>query len=372
MRELSQRRVARMIERLRADEAAWSQGSADAAFSLGGAQAKTALRYYDGRWWQPYDDSPTTHILKPGVGRFPDTDIVEHVSQRAAVLSGIDAAGTECVTVRGRRALLVTRYDRLPGRAGEYRRVHQEDLCQALGVSAARKYQKDQGPDVARVAGLLWASSSDPETDVRLFRDALIYNWIIVGPDAHAKNYGLLLDRDEVRLAPLYDVCSILPYRDEIVPGRTVPVSRLKLAMKIGRDYTIHRADYRAAWERTSKALGLPERETLARAEELAQRVGSAVEEAIDELPQGMRSSRYVSLLADDVNQRARHCEFLPYMTAPGRYTKLTPADDAASPRATSERSADRPVTRKPCPHVGVRSDKPCILPAGHKPPHRY
>lgn len=178
-------------------------------------------------------------------------------------------------------------------------------LCQALGVSAARKYQKDRGPDVARVAGLLWASSSDPETDVRLFRDALIYNWIIVGSDAHAKNYGLLLDRDEVRLAPLYDVCSILPYRDEIDPGRTVPVGRLKLAMKIGRDYTIHRADYRAAWERTSQALGLPEQETLARAEELAQRVGSAVEEAIDELSQAMRSSRYVSLLASDVNQRA-------------------------------------------------------------------
>ena len=158
---------------------------------------------------------------------------------------------------------------------------------------------------MARVAGLLWASSSDPETDVRLFRDALIYNWIIVGSDAHAKNYGLLLDRDEVRLAPLYDVCSILPYRDEIDPGRTVPVGRLKLAMKIGRDYTIHRADYRAAWERTSQALGLPEQETLARAEELAQRVGSAVEEAIDELSQAMRSSRYVSLLASDVNQRA-------------------------------------------------------------------
>ena len=34
--------------------------------------------------------------------------------------------------------------------------------------------------------------------------------------------------------------------------------------------------------------------------------------------------------------------------------------------------SADRPVTRKLCTHVGERSHKRCIRSAGHKPPHRY
>ena len=375
LRELSQRRVARMIETLRKDETAWSQGEADAAFSLAGAQAKTALRYDQDRWWLPYDDFPTTHILKPGIGRFPDTDIIEHISQRAAALLGIDAAETQCVRVRGKRALLVTRYDRLMTPAGEYRRIHQEDMCQALGVPTSRKYENRQGPSIAHVAGLLWATSSTSDVDVRLFRDALIYNWIIVGPDAHAKNYGLLLDKGRVRLAPLYDVCSILPYRDRIQPSRTTPVSRLKLAMKIGRDYTIHKADYRPAWERTSKALGLPVDETLDRVEELSQRAADAVEEAIDEAPRWMCSSKYVGLLDKEVRQRAKHCGFLRHMSSPSQYGKLTSGDDGGlSFRKTSGEvlSADRPVTRKLCTHIGERSNKRCVRSAGHKPPHRY
>ncbi|MDE0268326.1 MAG: HipA domain-containing protein [Acidimicrobiaceae bacterium] len=370
VRELSQRRVAWMIDRLREDEAAWSHGETDAAFSLGGAQAKTALRYDGNRWWLPHDASPTTHILKPGVGRFPDTDIIEHISQRAAALVGIHSVDTECITVRGERALLVTRYDRRPT-ASDYQRIHQEDICQALGVPVTRKYQEDGGPDVARVAGLLWSQSSDPETDVRLFRDALIWNWIIAGPDAHAKNYGLLLDRNEVRLAPLYDICSVLPYRHLIDPPEVVPVSKLKLAMKIGRDYSIHKADYRAAWERTSDALGLPRQETLDRAEELARQTNSAVEQAIDELPQKLRSSRYVSLMAKEIEQRAPHCAYLSHMATPTRHSKVTPVGGQAPP-VSPRQGTSRPVTRKHCTHHGEHSHKQCILSEEHKPPHRY
>ena len=374
LRELSQHRVARMIETLRQDEAAWSQGTADSAFSLGGAQAKTALRYDQGRWWLPYDDFPTTHILKPGIGHLSDNEIIEHISQRAAVLLGIDAARTQCLKVRGKHALLVTRYDRLRTQTGEYQRVHQEDLCQALGVPVTRKYQNQQGPDVSGIAGLLWANSSHPETDVRLFRDALIYNWLIVGADAHAKNYSLLLNRNEMRLAPVYDVCSVLPYRHLIERGKTIPVRDLTLAMRGGaRDYTIHRADYRPAWERTSQALGLPQEETLNRAEELAQRVFSAVEQAIDETPRWARSSPFVARLHKEIKRRADHCQFVKHMHSPSRYAKVTPGHDIGlSFRTTSEAGADRPVTKKRCTHIGERSDKRCRLPPGHRPPHRY
>lgn len=370
-RELTPRRVARMIGRLRKDEAAWSHDATDAAFSLGGAQAKTALRYDGSRWWLPYGASPTTHILKPGIARFPDTDVIEHISQRAAALLGIHTAATECIEVRNQRALLVTRYDRLLAPGGDYQRVHQEDICQALGLRAARKYQQRGGPDVARVAGLLWSQSSDPDTDVRLFRDALIWNWIIAGPDAHAKNYGLLLDGNEVRLAPLYDVCSILPYRHLIDPQTVPEVHQLKLAMKIGRDYTIHKADYRAAWERTSDALGLTQKETLDRAEELAIRTEAAVEQVIDELPQKMRSSRYVALLAKEIGQRAPHCTYLSHMATPTRYSKVTPIGGPAS-EASSEQPAGRPVTRQRCTHEGQRSGKQCVLADGHRSSHRY
>ena len=38
----------------------------------------------------------------------------------------------------------------------------------------------------------------------------LVFNWLIAGTDAHAKNYGLVLSATNARLAPLYDVASAL------------------------------------------------------------------------------------------------------------------------------------------------------------------
>ena len=67
---------------------------------------------------------------------------------------------------------------------------------------------------------------------MRRFADALIWNWLIAGTDAHAKNYSLLLAGAQVRLAPLYDVASALPYPD-------LHVRRLRFAMKIGGDYRV-------------------------------------------------------------------------------------------------------------------------------------
>jgi hypothetical protein len=47
--------------------------------------------------------------------------------------------------------------------------------------------------DAARRAGLVAGQAR--------FADALIWNWVIGGTDAHAKNYSLLLAGDQVRLA---------------------------------------------------------------------------------------------------------------------------------------------------------------------------
>jgi len=67
-----------------------------------------------------------------------------------------------------------------------------------------------------------------------------MFNWLIGGTDAHAKNYSLLIGAgDEIRLAPLYDLSSQLPY-PELIEQR--------LSMKIGDCHEIRRvgiADWR-------------------------------------------------------------------------------------------------------------------------------
>jgi serine/threonine-protein kinase HipA len=44
------------------------------------------------------------------------------------------------------------------------------------------------------------------EADVEVFVRAVLANWMIGAPDAHAKNYSIFLTAEQVALAPLYDV----------------------------------------------------------------------------------------------------------------------------------------------------------------------
>jgi len=73
---------------------------------------------------------------------------------------------------------------------------------------------------------LLRTYSSTAPQDEETF-DALALNWLIAGTDAHAKDFSILISVGaQVRLAPLYDIASILPYAQ-------LDLSRAKLAMKI-------------------------------------------------------------------------------------------------------------------------------------------
>jgi len=78
----------------------------------------------------------------------------------------------------------------------------------------ARKYKPDGGRTPAPVAELIRSTIPGPEaeTDVWRLADALVFNWLIAGTDAHTKNYSFLFAGDQIRLAPLYDITSVLPY----------------------------------------------------------------------------------------------------------------------------------------------------------------
>jgi serine/threonine-protein kinase HipA len=96
-----------------------------------------------------------------------------------------------------------------------------------------KKYQNEGGPSPSDIIELLRTYSTDREVDIDTFVDALAFNWLIAGTDAHAKNYSLLLaGGPEIRLAPLYDIASILPY-DE------VEAQKIRLSMKIGDEYKL-------------------------------------------------------------------------------------------------------------------------------------
>ena len=191
---------------------------ADGRFSLAGAQPKIALHELaPGRWGLPEDATPTTHIFKPNAGEMRDIDIVEQMTMTAARELGLNVAESHVRTFGTVSTLVSKRYDRV-SIGGRWRRLHQEDLCQALGVTPTKKYQRTEGgPGVGAVANLteLFPLASDRRAVSLDFFKAFIFNVVIGGTDAHAKNYSLLLKNETVALAPLYDLATYAPYRND-------------------------------------------------------------------------------------------------------------------------------------------------------------
>ena len=217
--------------------------------SLAGAQSKVPVVLVNGTIALPAPGQPTTHILKPSIARFPATTENEAFVMRLAAAVGLDVAKVEPRMVRDRKFLLVQRYDRPTMADGNIRRIHQEDFCQALGVPPETKYASEGGPTFKDCFALLRRISCRPALDVLKLLDAAIFNLIVGNADAHGKNFSILYDDNGPRLAPLYDLFSIVAY-PELSP---------KLAMKIGKCGTLEEMDSKA-WSAfaTEAGLGLP------------------------------------------------------------------------------------------------------------------
>lgn len=297
---LTERGVGSRLRLLREDHAAWRIPSDSGQFSLAGAQPKTALLLKDGRWGVPSGRTPTTHILKPPTAAFDGHAENEHFCLALAQALGLPAAGSEVRRFDGEVAIVVERYDRV--RVGrEFVRVHQEDLCQALAFLPTAKYQADGGPGPARIVELLRTSSSRPAEDVATFIDALAFNWLVAGTDGHAKNYSLLHGAGgRVRLAPLYDLASALPYPD-------MPEQKLKLAMKVGDSYRL-RDVLRRNWERFAEEVRLPPAQVVERVASLASRLPKKVAAVRAQAAEEGLDHPILDRLAKVLPERARRC----------------------------------------------------------------
>lgn len=268
---LSDADIAARLRALREDQGAWRGPRDTGQFSLAGAQPKTAFLLEDGRFGVPAGRTPTTHILKPPMRDRPGHVENEHLCLTLAREVGLAAAASEVRRFGDELAIVVTRFDRVEAGGSDARkarrepsvvRLHQEDMCQALAVHPAAKYQSEGGPAPARIAALLREHSTQAEEDVTAFFDALAFSWLTAGTDAHAKNYSVLHSAGgRVRLAPLYDLATALLY-----PG--LDPERLRLAMKIGSKYRL-RDIVRRHWIACAEELGLDGREALARLERM-------------------------------------------------------------------------------------------------------
>ena len=199
-------------------------------------------------------------------------------------------------------------------------RVHQEDFCQALGLHPTRKYQSDGGPGAAAITALIRSAVSDgqrkpkitrndrtisaADQDIATFRDALIFNWLIGGSDAHAKNYSLLLGRGGlVRLAPLYDIATVLVY-----PG--VDPLKVRMAMSIGGEYRLERIAL-PQWRALAAACRMDSDALIARIAEMAAALPDLLADEIRRAEATGLDHPIMGTMMQVLATRARRCERL-------------------------------------------------------------
>lgn len=292
--------MAERLKRLR-EERTWT-GRRDGDrghFSLAGAQPKMALLFDGTRWGVPSGRRATTHILKPPMPHLQGTTENEYVCLRLGARVGITAAEVEVGHFEDEIAIVVTRYDRQRGEDGVVRRFHQEDMCQALGVHPATKYQNEGGPSIEQVANEVLRYSTDPEADKVRFVEMIAFNFLVLGTDAHAKNFSVVhLPGRRMYLAPMYDVLSYVPYDDNDYERR-----RLRMAMKIGGYYKFAQIQPRH-WERQAKLMEMDPDEMVPRVVRLAEKIPDALSVVVREARTAGLTEPVLDKMLDGISAR--------------------------------------------------------------------
>lgn len=202
--------IAGRIMRIKAGAAdSWWDPEVHARFSLAGNQPKFSLARMDGYWFWSSAGLPSTHILKPGDPHRPGVEENEAASMGLSALCGVPTPKAGVIGFEGQTSYIVERFDRERNADGTVRRIHTEDMMQAIGDDSKHKY----GVKAKQVISVL--RRADPT-------DALAYEWIrrlaldtsVSNADAHAKNYSVVFRPEGIGIAPMYDVLTTTYWPD--------------------------------------------------------------------------------------------------------------------------------------------------------------
>lgn len=309
--------IGRRIARLRDHTAEWTLP--EEHWSLAGQQEKFALARSergDGSlgWAEARGSAPTTHIVKPGIGRLHHQALVEHATMTAAGVLGVDVARTEYVEFAGEPAIVIERFDRIKISNGSVRRIHQEDMAQATGRMPESKYEEDGGPTARDMAQILRNHAQQPGPELGKLADFALINLASAAPDGHAKNVSIrILPNGDVRMAPLYDLASGLPY-DKATLDRS-------LALAIGGERRFDRL-HAGQWTRAARELGVIEDRLRDRARELLAGFPDAFRDALGAV--GTREAKDVwKHAAANIDEHTSAClNQLDAPSGPGRATR--------------------------------------------------
>lgn len=266
------------------------QEGKDFRISVAGAQEKTAFLKRDQEWHRPLGSTPTSHIFKLPIGRIEHSgmdlsDSVENEWLCHVILKayGISAAHAEMMAFEETKVLVVERFDRRWSKDRSWLiRLPQEDMCQALGVPPALKYESDGGPGIQQIMELLLGSHDSLE-DRRAFMARIFLFWVLGAIDGHAKNFSIFLrPGGAFQLTPAYDVMSA----HSLVAKGQLEQKKMGMAMSLRSRNRHYRWEHmlRRHWLSTARLCNFPEEEM----GRIMERIFGEMDEVIEQVGTGL------------------------------------------------------------------------------------
>jgi len=178
--------------------------------SVSGVQEKFPAIIESGKIRIAHDGERSTHILKPAPWDKTLRDrkqipANEHLTmQIASQIYGIQtAANGLCFTPDGQAVYVTRRFDIIQDGS----KVHMEDLASLVGrneqLSGTLFKYNGCYEDIAKA---IRRNVAAWRVDMERFFTLVVFNYIYANGDAHLKNFSLILDGQDYRLAPAYDL----------------------------------------------------------------------------------------------------------------------------------------------------------------------
>lgn len=269
--------------------------------SLAGAQDKLPVFVdHNQKIYIPVGSATSNAILKVPSSTLKYLPENEVFMSLLAAQAGLETCASQLVQTGKRRSALIKRYDRAVQPDGMLKRIHQEDMCQALGVLSTRKYETEGGLSFASIYRLIQATSNRVPKDPADLLTWNIFSLLAGNADGHAKNLSILYDRSGPRLAPMYD----------LVCTRIYPRLDRHHAMRIGT-----RSDpgeiAASDWQQLANELGIGARFLIEEVRNLAERLPSAADAAAAEFRERFGPSPVVGMIKKIIIDQTKRTAYL-------------------------------------------------------------
>jgi len=303
--EVNDTDIADILKQTRVGHVLGMQQEDDFRFSLAGAQDKTALTYWQGKWYKPMGATPTTHIFKLPIHNSQQmgVDLSSSVENEWFCLRfmkhlGFDVAEASIETFIDQKVLVVERFDRKITHDNIIR-LPQEDMCQALGVVSGSKYEEHGGPSIQDIMGLL-KTSEKALHDQYLFMKAQVVFWLLAATDGHAKNFSIFLKPQGYSLTPFYDVISAYPYFELGKDNSKISMQKQKIKMAMAvygknKHYKWNEIVKRH-WFSMAEKVKFPKGKMTRLIDELIEKIPIAIDQTLNEIPKEYPSFIYEAI----------------------------------------------------------------------------